>query len=89
MNKMKSGMVLGVACVACCVGTVIPLVMGGAVGGLAIHLGDEIGVFAAVSLAALGVYVLRKGRRTVRDCACSPDEGCNTGASCTLPAKAE
>lgn len=80
MDKTKTGMVVGAACVAACAGaSVLPMVLGGAALGA---LGGELGLLAVLALGA-GLWFWSRRRKA--SCECAPDGGCKTGETCDLP----
>lgn len=81
----------GLACAACCAPLVLPFILGGGAlaGGAAAwaEWGELAGLALLTTTAIAGYIVWRRRRIAARTCGCAPDGGCNTGASCDLPAK--
>ncbi|GHC66680.1 hypothetical protein [Neogemmobacter tilapiae] len=86
MDKAKTGMLVGAACVAACAGAGLwPLVLGGAAaGGLLGWIGGEIAILLALLPVAGGYWLWRRQPRKAA-CACPPDGGCQTGDACDVP----
>lgn len=87
--KLKTILLLGAACAACCAPLLLPLLAGSTVLGLGTATGLtfaslELGLLAA-GLAAVAWVVYRyRARKRQKSCACPPDGGCHTGSVCDV-----
>ena len=87
MRYWNIGLAAG-ACAACCAPLIIPLVGTALVGTGA----GALGIFGSVEAAMvvlviglIGVWLFWRRKSTKAKCACAPEAGCNTGASCDIP----
>lgn len=88
MKIWKAGLVTG-ACAAACAAPLAfaPLAAGltFASAGLLGCLTDVGGLAALALVAGGGVWFWQRRSAAKRQCACSPDGGCNTATSCDIP----